>query len=876
VTVAVAGEDEPISLAGRSATAPTVAQPSATGAVSSATSLARGGPTGLADTEQVDTEQADAPSGEQRSASPGSAELLDGDVAPIFAGLVGLTLLGGYLYRARSRRRRTALRNRRAGRRPKPPPRRTRSVSRRLAAAAEPEFPEFVNTGLRAMGRLLEEVPADELPTVSGVWVSRTRLVIALTPDSPRFVPPSPFTEFADGSGWSLHHRNFDEARRVAKGANGPLPLLTTVGTTTALDLALTTNSRAPAEAHGIGSSLLFAMDIEAGRVISVRAGDEASTIEALTMMALELATAETADQVEVVCVGFGHRLATFDRVMVVDDLAEVLSDLETITGRAVYAAADASPFATRVRNGAADTWNPVVVFHADGFDPHSRNLIELADRVAGGVTAVCGYPTESGWSLNIDGGKVRCPDLPGDLGHHEFTRPTLDGIELVPDLFDEPEADQPIDDEFWRPVDPVEEAHTWHLLDTDDIGWRPMGSVTHPDPPSPPTRPTGRGEPSPGLAIVVNRADAEPEPDPEDLWDSMTTIDPEGWPGPRGPVLDHLQHSVEHRTPDDDPRDAELDRFLFDTLDPSGAAGLDDDAEQSSRHLYVVESDDETTQPSTAVSHVGPAVERSAPTVTVSVLGNFTIGDHLTGAREKPWKYTKTAELILYLLLHPGGASQDLLMEQLFPDQAPNRPRLNQLVSDARTKALGKDANGEYYLPHASPTDPFYRLDTSIGFDLTDFTNHCAAAKASDDPDQAKTHWQSALDLVQGRPFTLPHDGYEWARPEIEATIVKVEEAALALADIATDQGDHQLAVWATRKGLLTGTGYYELLVRRGRAALLLQDPEEIVRAFADLQVSLEHTGAPEEGVPDLSAHPELEGVYNDLSGERSKDRPT
>ena len=84
---------------------------------------------------------------------------------------------------------------------------------------------------------------------------------------------------------------------------------------------------------------------------------------------------------------------------------------------------------------------------------------------------------------------------------------------------------------------------------------------------------------------------------------------------------------------------------------------------------------------------------------------------------------------------------------------------------------------------------------------------------------------------------------------------------------------------MWATKKGLLTGTGYYELLVRRGRAALLLQDPEEIVRAFADLQVSLDHTGAPEEGVPDLDA-PTPSWPTSTTSCptavEGSKDRPT
>ncbi|MGI9596071.1 MAG: AfsR/SARP family transcriptional regulator, partial [Acidimicrobiales bacterium] len=304
--------------------------------------------------------------------------------------------------------------------------------------------------------------------------------------------------------------------------------------------------------------------------------------------------------------------------------------------------------------------------------------------------------------------------------------------------------------------------------------------------------------------------------------------------------------------------------------------AGHDDDATPTTGSASDTAVDITDAADVDAADVDDPDDESGGSGIRVSVLGNFTIEGHHVGDRTKPWKYTKTPELILYLLLHPGGASQDLLMEQLFPDQPPNRPRLNQLVSDARTKALGQNEDGEYHLPHASPTEPFYRLLPSVGLDLRDFAQHCANARKAESIQVQLQEWKAALTLVRGRPFTLPHDGYEWAVPEIEATIVKVEEAAVALTDIAFEFGDYELAVWATKQGLQTGTGYYELLVKRGRAALLLQDPEEIVRAFADLQVSLEYTGAPEEGMPDLTSHPELEEVYNELSEGRSKDRPT
>lgn len=803
---------------------------------------------------------------------PGEADLDTATSrAPIFVGLAAITLIGGYLHRAFKRRRKTALQHRHPGRMPsQPKQRRTRTLARRLAAAAEPEHPEFLNLGLRALGRLLQDTPTSELPRISGAWISHNRLVLALADDSPRRPPPAPFVPFADGSGWSLQRSHFDEIRAIARGANGPLPLLTTIGTTTALDLALTTNSRAPADAYGLASSLLFAVDLEVGRVISVQGPRPGDVIETLSMMVLELATSETADQAEIVCVGFGRQLETFERVTWVDDLSPIIEELEEIAHRADHAAGDASPFATRVGNGAADTWNPVIVFHADPHDPEARALTELAEQTEGGVTAVCGYPTATGWTFLVDGDEIRCPDLPDSLGQHKFTRARPGDVESIAELFDERWDSVELDDEFWQPIDP----------DEFDLGL--IGDES-PTPPVPAT--VGAGEaasdapPGTGSASPAGAGAGSAE---------SASASASASAGSTSAGLRPLRHSVEHR-PDqvggDDPAPAR----------PSG-----------DRHLYMVTPSPVRTPPGQTETPVvtridepapgepapeepavdelgaedpaagGPARDEpeAGPALRVNVLGHYTIGGFHVGDRVKPWKYSKTAELILYLLLHPQGASQDLLMEQLFPEQPPNRPRLNQLVSDARTKALGVDDDGEYHLPHASPSDPFYRLAPTVSFDLRDFAHHCARARKAGSPQAQAAEWTAALELVQGRPFTLPHDGYGWAMPEIEATAVKVEEAASNLADIATELGDHDLAVWATKKGLLTGTGYYELLVKRGRSALLAENPEEIVRAFADLQMSLDYTGAPEEGMPDLSHHPELEGVYNDLSDERGRDR--
>ncbi len=905
----------------------------------------------------------------------GDALATENDRAPVFAGIAALTLVGAYLYRARGRRRDTALRHRHPGKMPKQSKGPTKTLARRLSAAAGPEHPEFVNVGLRALGHQLRTVPARRLPEIAGVWVSHNRLVIALTDDSPRIDPPEPFTDFVDGSGWSLHRSNFGRAKELARGANGPMPLLTTLGTTSALDLSLTTGSRDPADAYGLSTSLLFAIDLEPGRVISIEADDDRARLETLAMMALELATSETADQAEIVCVGFGSELAELERVLVIDRLAEIMPDLESVTSRAVYAAADASPFATRVGGGAADTWNPVIVMNANPADEYADSLIDLADRTIGGVTAICGYPARVGWTIEVTGDRLRCPDLYGDLGDHEFTRPELDGIDLISDLLEESGEEVELDDEFWNTMDPqvidltavgrhpdgdgsigagmnrgmvrsgpgtYDQTMTMPAEGTDPSGlssgdvphepgtqhqtpqvhvgadptfddktsWRPMPTVTEPSPADP----------------------SAPSVDPEMLWDEVSHIDPGTWPPSESqPSLYHwpdsedqgssstsdssgasrsarsefgppIPRALRHSTQRDSdtpqrPRQSAAAVESVRALRPSGAGKgplpvvhvtAESPPESSGEEADHQTLDNGDDTPSIAHPTDSRSVESSSAdspeevppndvdtAVRVSILGPLTIEGHHVGDRRKPWKYTKTPELILYLLLYPAGASQDLLMERLFPEQPPNRPRLNQLISDARTKALGLNVEGEYHLPHASPTEPFYQLLPTVGFDLRDFARHCAQARQADHIDDQRRSWTAALELVRGRPFTLPHDGYEWALPEIEATIVKVEEAAAALTDIAFELGDHALAVWATKQGLRTGTGYYDLLAKRGKAALLLQDPEEIVRAFADLQTTLECGGAPEEGTPDFGTHPELADIYDQLSVGRGPDRP-
>lgn len=194
-------------------------------------------------------------------------------------------------------------------------------------------------------------------------------------------------------------------------------------------------------------------------------------------------------------------------------------------------------------------------------------------------------------------------------------------------------------------------------------------------------------------------------------------------------------------------------------------------------------------------------------PTVSVNVLGQIEI----TGG-EETIERSRSVEAVVYLTLHPNGATDDKLKTALWPGKPPTPGTFNTTISLAR-RQLGGDAEKKpYVLP---VTKGRYRVSEAVGSDLDRFEQLFAMAKSTTNT-QAIRLLSGALELVRGRPFDETRSSYSWAH--VEGFVARAEaivaDAAHMLAQMHLREGDAAAATWAARKGLLASPGY-EVLYR-------------------------------------------------------------
>ena len=172
---------------------------------------------------------------------------------------------------------------------------------------------------------------------------------------------------------------------------------------------------------------------------------------------------------------------------------------------------------------------------------------------------------------------------------------------------------------------------------------------------------------------------------------------------------------------------------------------------------------------------------------MTVRVLGPVEV----VGAI-RPFERTWASDLVVYLALHPAGASNDVWATALWPDRVMAAPTLHSTVSAAR-RSLGRSADGTDRLPRR-------RGVLFAGDEVTTDWHRLVDIAHSGDP----RDWRSGLDLVRGRPF----DGLrssDWT--VLEGWSAEIEDGVVALAlraaGEALDRGDGAGAAWAARRGL-------------------------------------------------------------------------
>ena len=230
---------------------------------------------------------------------------LAGELLPIASTLAGLGILAAGIVALLRRLRTTQLRHRRPGTIPTAPPADTAAAEVMIRSAAAPTATEFIDLALRAMA---QDVIASRIPPpqVVGVHLSSDTLRLLLW--TPHQDPPSGWRIDDDGRSWVIPtDTDIDRLRDKADGVPAPYPALVTVG-------------------HGDHTQLLLDLEYLGATQVT---GDPDDVTSTCYTMATELATSPIADDIQIICIGFGTDLDHLERVHAVGDLSEILPTLE-------------------------------------------------------------------------------------------------------------------------------------------------------------------------------------------------------------------------------------------------------------------------------------------------------------------------------------------------------------------------------------------------------------------------------------------------------------------------------------------------------------------------------------------------------------------
>lgn len=632
--------------------------------------------------------------------------------APLPIGPIGYGVLGAGVIALLERMRRVQRRHRPNGLRIALPDGDLVALERRLRVDSDPEGLEIIDLGLRALvvNSLRCEMPP---PQAALVRLGDDALEVVLDPGSVHRTPPAPFTSDGKGTSWTLSrgHSTIQAIRRDADVVqmDAPFPAMVTLGR------------------DEFGLALV---DLEQAASVDVT-GANAEGI--LRTIAVDIATAKWADQVELVLVGFDRELDVLERVNHVPLIADIVPKaMRRVRERTALLASVGHQANWEIRWAeGGDSWDLCVIICAQAVAEDDRDgaaeLVRAAGQGGLGLAVVLGADTGlARWRLQADDGMV-----------------ALRANDAVTSAF------------RTEPVDP---------------------------------------EMSEGLASLVKIASQL-----------------EGVP-PDAPPYDKLRAAVA----DQEPRGTE--------------------------------HPDEAPHPGEVIAFNGksPAIVREGPEVQVRVLGPIAI----EGAA-RPFTRAWAIELIVYLALHPNGASSDQWATALWPDRVMAAASLHSTASAAR-RSLGTSLSGEDHLPRAHGR---LLLGPSVGSDWSRFEE----LSERDDPES----WRLALELIRGRPF----EGLrapDWCLLEgiaanIEAVVV---DLASRYAEYCLSEGDPSGSEWSARQGLRVSAydeRLYRILLRAADAA---GNPAGVESVMSELVRLVAEDVEPYDAV-----HPETLELYRSLS---------
>lgn len=257
---------------------------------------------------------------------------------------------------------------------------------------------------------------------------------------------------------------------------------------------------------------------------------------------------------------------------------------------------------------------------------------------------------------------------------------------------------------------------------------------------------------------------------------------------------------------------------------------------------------------PETDAEAVGPYGGREP---AVGAIEDFEVEVRVLGPVEvagvaRPFTRAFAMELVVYLALHPDGATTDRWSEALWPGRLMAAPSLHSTASAAR-RSLGVSANGVDHLPRSHG-----RL--AVGPGVTTDWARLQRLASRDTP----TDRRAALRLIRGRPFEGLRGGADWTVLEgvvasIEAVVV---DLAVRHADWCLESGDAPGAEWSARQGLQISPydeRLYRVLLRAADAA---GHPAGVEATFQELVRLVADDIEPLDAV-----HPETLELYRRLS---------
>ncbi len=260
--------------------------------------------------------------------------------------------------------------------------------------------------------------------------------------------------------------------------------------------------------------------------------------------------------------------------------------------------------------------------------------------------------------------------------------------------------------------------------------------------------------------------------------------------------------------------------------------------------HSFVTEPVQRTAPPASSISEAGFQGVPSDHEIEVRILGPVEISGNA-----KPFLRAWSMELVVYLALHPAGATTDEWSAALWPDRLMAPASLHSTASAAR-RALGTSVTGEDHLPRSQGR---LTLGKSVTTDWTRFQ----VFAAHDTPDSRA----DALSLVRGRPFHGLRSDWSLLEGFVASIEGLVVDVACRQAEWLLDR-DPASAELVARQGLRV-SAYDERLYRvLLRAADAAGNPAGVERAMDELVRLVADDVEPWDAV-----HPETLDLYRRLS---------